>query len=206
VIVPRGRHQQAGLRIHRPRTFPLDDVVDHEGLRVTTVARTLLDLAATAPRARLEALVHEAGVQRVFDAASIYEACARAPCHRGRRKLEAALHAEVAPTRSGLERAFLALCERAGVPRPVVNGHLPTTAGLEEVDFHWPSIRLAVETDGARFHASRWRRRRDAEKAARLEAAGWTVRRHTDLEVAYDTTAIAAQLRALHAVGSQGDV
>lgn len=206
VSAPRSRRAQAGLRVHRPRVFSRDDVVDRDGLRVTTVARTLLDLAALEPRERIERLLHEAQVRRVFDATSIYEACCRSPHHRGRRRLEAALHAEVAPTRSGLERALLALCRHGGLPRPAVNAHLWTSAGLEEVDLHWPDARLVVEVDGARYHSSRWRARRDAEKDARLRVAGWTVRRVPELELALAPSTLLADLhRLLRAPGCEKD-
>jgi len=197
LTVPRSRDGHPGLIVHRPRTFPLADMVEREGLEVTTVARTLLDLAAREPLGRVEQLLHEAGVQRVLDVHSIHETCARNADHRGRRKLEAALHAEVAPSRSGLERAFLELCQSGGLPAPVVNGHLWTGDRLEEVDFHWPSARLVVEVDGARYHSSRWRRRRDAEKTLRLEAANWRVRRFSELEITLDASAVLVETARL---------
>jgi len=202
--VPRSRDGHPGLIIHRPRLFSLADTVERDGIRVTTVARTLLDIAARDSFGRVARLVHEAGVQRVLDTLAIHETCKRNQNHRGRRKLEAALHAEVAPTRSGLERAFLQLCRAAGLPAPVINGHLWTGERLEEVDFHWPDARIAVEVDGARYHASRWRRRGDAEKTGRLETAGWTVRRFSEVEITLDPAAVTAETVDLHRWAGEG--
>ena len=203
VTVPRHRAGHPELNVHRPRCFSDADVVSHGGLVVTTVARTLLDLAATEPLDRVERLVHEAGVQRVLDMVSIYDTCSRNLNHRGRRKLESALEAELAPTRSGLELVFLELCRAAALPAPIVNGHLWTGERLEEVDFHWPQARLVVETDGARYHASRWRRRRDAEKTGRLRGAGWTVRRFAELELTLTPAAVIDELRELQTLGDR---
>lgn len=118
VSVPRSRAGHPGLRTHRPRSLSLDDVVERDGLRRTSVARTLLDLAASSSLERVERDLHEARVQRVVDHRAVLAVLETHPGHRGRRRLGAALASEVAPTRSGLEAAFLALCRRAGLRRP----------------------------------------------------------------------------------------
>jgi hypothetical protein len=193
VTVPRGRQGHPGLRIHRPVSVLPDEIADRNGIAATTVARTLLDVAATVPEATVAAMLHEADVQRVGDLRAVHAVLEAHPAHRGRAKLGRALALEVAPTRSGLERAFLALCSAAGLPKPLVNRHLWSTDRLEEVDFHWPAARFVVEVDGHRYHATRYRRRRDAEKTRRLEAAGWTVRRFSDLDVEFEPELVVAE-------------
>src|SRR5918997_845301 len=62
-----------------------------------------------------------------------------------RARLRAALMTGVAaPTRSALERRFLAVIRDAGLPRPAVNA---VVEGYM-VDFAWPAERVIVETDG----------------------------------------------------------
>lgn len=201
VTIPRNRKGHPGLVAHRPRSFSIRDVVERDGLAVTSVGRTLLDLAATSPFDRVERDLHEADVQRVVDLREVWSVIARSPAHRGRGKLAAALSREVAPTRTGLERAFLAICREAGLPEPEVNRHVWTGNRLEEVDFLWPELRLIVETDGGRYHGTRYRRRRDAEKTRRLEDAGWRVRRFDEVEIELAPAAVAAEVRQMCRVG-----
>jgi len=158
---------------------------------VTTVARTLLDLAAGLPRRQVGWAMHEAAVQRIFDPAAVLMELDRNLRHRGRRMLGQLLEAEVAPTRSGLEIAGLEIVKKLPLPRPEVNFEIWTDR-KEEVDLCWPGLRLIVEWDGGRYHATRWRRRADAEKTKRLEEAGWIVLRFSDLEVALEPDRVAA--------------
>lgn len=191
---PRSLAGHPGMFVHRPRSLPYEDTTTVAGIPVTTVARTLLDLAPGRPVDEIGGWVHEAGVQRVLDPAAVWAVLERHPHHRGRLQLELALAKEVAPTRSGLEDAFLGIVDRAGVPRPVVNGELWSGARTEEVDFHWPAWRLIVETDGGRYHASRWRRRRDVAKDERFRAQGWEVWRIPELEITLAASAVARRL------------
>jgi hypothetical protein len=203
VSVPRRCEGHPGLRIHRPRSFPVDDTVERRGIAVTSVARTLLDAAAKEPADRVAWLMHEAAVQGVLDLRAVWAVLERHQHHRGRGKLEMALALEVAPTRSGLEREFLEICRRAEVPAPLVNHHVWSVDRLEEVDFHWPEPRVIVEVDGARYHSTRWRRRKDAEKTARLQAASWHVRRFSELEIRLDPVGVGAETLQLHALGGR---
>ncbi len=201
VSVPRGRKGHPGLRVHRPRSLSFDDIIDREGIAVTTVARTLLDLAATESANRVAWVMHEAAVQRVLDLREVWSVLRRLQHHRGVGRLEAALAIEVVPTRTGLEREYLDICGRAGLPAPRVNEYVWSVGRLEEVDFHWPEARLIVEVDGSRYHSTRWRRLKDAEKTTRLEDGGWCVRRFTELEVELDPALVAAETVRLHALG-----
>jgi hypothetical protein len=116
-----------------------------DGLPVTTVTRTLLDLALVLDAHRLQRLCHRAEELRLgIDPV--------APGRRGARRLRDAL-ATVRPaapdiTRSELEERFLALIARHDLPRPHVNARVHG----REVDFLWPGARLVVETDGAATH------------------------------------------------------
>ncbi len=198
VSVARGRKGPPGLAVHRPRSLPLADMCERHGISVTTVARTLLDMSPGQSLETVGKWIHEAGVQRALDCREVHAVLERHRHHRGRGVLEAALAAEVAPeTRSELEELFLAICGRAGVPRPRVNECFWSGEALEEVDFCWPDRRVIVEVDGGRYHASRWRRRRDAAKDERFRTVGWTVRRFPEVDIAVDPAAVAEQTRRL---------
>lgn len=201
ISVPRQRTTHPGLIVHRPRSLPLDDIVMHDGFAVTRVARTLLDMSPGQPVDRVAKWIHEAGVVGVLDFREILAVLGREQHHLGRGVLEAAMGAEVALTRSGLERAFLAIVRRARMPKPRVNEHVWSGVALEEVDLHWPELGLIVEVDGGAVHWSRWRRRKDAAKDARFRAIGWTVWRIPEHEITLAPDAVATELRRLATVG-----
>ncbi len=75
------------------------------------------------------------------------------------------------PTRSELEDLFLGFCERFGFPPPEVNRMI----GGREVDFTWPDLKVAVETDGYRFHRGALAFENDHDRDLDLRAAGYDV-------------------------------
>ena len=202
VSVPRSRRGPPGLIVHRPRSLTADDVVRHgAGFMVTSVARTLLDMSPGQPVDTVGRWLHEAEVQRVLDVRQVHALLEREPHHRGNRVLKAALSAEVVDTRTRLEATVLGLWRKAGLPDPKANRHVWSSEKLEEVDLVCPELGLIVEADGTAVHASRWRRRRDAAKTARLRAAGWTVIRVPELRATLEPAAVIADLRAAAARG-----
>jgi very-short-patch-repair endonuclease len=170
----------AGVRVHRSGALEQTDVVHgDDGLPVTSVARTLLDLAALLPLTRLERACHQAEILRVLDLTAVEELLERSGPARGTRALRAALTSLAATgaqvTRSELEVRFLSLVAEAALPRPRVNAHV---AGFE-VDFHWPERRLVVETDGVAVHMTPTAFEADRRRDAALAVAGQRVVRFT---------------------------
>ncbi|MFA4929206.1 MAG: hypothetical protein WC558_11860 [Patulibacter sp.] len=162
-----------GVLVRRHAQLGSDEVTVHAGIRVTTVARTLLDLAAVLPPSALRRAVGQADVHRRFDLRAVRTLLDRHPRHRGRQPLEQLLTAwtDPATVRSPQEERFPDLCARLGFPRPVMNAEL---LGME-VDAVFFDHRVAVELDGYAFHAGAIQWENDHEKRARLVAAGWTV-------------------------------
>jgi hypothetical protein len=188
----------AKLRLHRSHTLDLlDDVVRQpDGLPITSVARTLVDLAGVLTAHRLERICHRAEVLRRLDAAHVERLLAsrRAP---GARDLRAALAtlARAAPdlTRSELEERFLALVADAGLPRPEVNA---VVAG-HEVDFLWREQGLIVETDGAAAHLTATAFEQDRTRDAALQLGGFRVVRFTWRQIADDRRRVVEVVRGL---------
>jgi Protein of unknown function (DUF559) len=196
LVTADGRRSKAGTRLHRVRSLPDDERARLGPLPVTSLARTLLDLAPLLTVHHVEQAIHRAGVHGSFDLVAVRQVLDR---HRGKAgaprlaALLARLHGAAAElTRSELEIAFLALCDRYALPRPVANARIH---GFE-VDFHWPGTRLIVETDG-RHHAMPAQRERDHDKRLILEAAGWRVIGLTFTQVTADAARTAARLRAV---------
>jgi very-short-patch-repair endonuclease len=180
VTAPRGRHGAPGIHLHRSRSLDAQDATQHDGIPTTTVARTLLDLAATGKPSRLENALAQAMRQELYDHNAIERTIARANGHRGTGTLQRAIAHDPKLTRSEYEARFLKLLRDAGLPEPQVN--VPLTALDDEryeVDFYWPSHRLVVELDGWETHGTRAAFRRDRARDAALTAAGFRVLRFT---------------------------
>lgn len=170
VIAPRGRHTQPGFRLHTTRHLDERDVTELDGIPVTTLARTLVDLTDVLTAHQLANVIHEAAYHELFDRKETREAMTRAQGRPNLERLEQALKANGAGTRSALEDRFLSLI--AGLPQPLVNTKIE---GIE-VDFAWPG--LVVELDGP-GHARPRTQQDDARRDAKLKAAGYAVTRVT---------------------------
>ena len=169
--------RRRGIRPHRTATLTTCDVVIRNGLRVTTPSRTLLDLAASAPRAELERLTEEAQVQRLTSPAELLAVIERVASRPGVARLRAVLDFIDEPllTRSEAEKRLRALCRSAALPMPRMN---VKRAGWE-VDAVWDAQRLVVEVDGRTYHGTHASFERDRRKDADLMLAGYRVLRIT---------------------------
>jgi very-short-patch-repair endonuclease len=186
------------VRVHRTASLHGQDIHrGHDGLPVTTVARTLLDLAAILSPTRLERACHQAELQRRLDMTAVDDVLERAGTGRGSRRLRKAIDQLAATgaqaTRSELEIRFLSLIAQARLPRPLVNA---TVQGLE-VDFLWPTHDLVVETDGAATHLTATAFEADRRRDAILQVAGLRVLRVTWRQLTEHPDAIERSLRAL---------
>jgi hypothetical protein len=120
VAVPQARRSRPGIRVHQAR-LPADEITVHEGIPVTTVPRTLFDLAGVLPERQLERAINEAEVLHLWDELSLEHLLHRYPRHRGSRAVRTALHRRrqgSTATRSELEELFLALTDDAGIRAP----------------------------------------------------------------------------------------
>jgi len=170
-----------GIAIHRTRVLDAQDITTVSGIPVTTVARTLLDLAGQVPHDHLTRAIKEAERQRTFDLRAVHAAMARTRGRtgRGHRALKKAIEECAAfehhHTRSPLEDAFLRLLRNRGLPLPATNTYVE---GFE-VDAVWRAQGVAVELDGWSDHQTRRSFETDRERDATLLAAGWRVVRFT---------------------------
>ena len=196
VTVPLTREGRPGIRPHRTRSLVARDTTRHEGIPITTVPRTLLDLAAAVTPDRLERAIAQAERLQRYDHTTIENVIARSNGHHGVGALTAAIARDDPKwTRSELESRFLTLVRQAGLPEPHVNFALtaPDHPRLE-VDFCWATHHLIVELDGWDTHRTRQAFEADRRRDAALTAGGWRVVRFTWRE-GEDT--IQRRLRAL---------
>ena len=187
-----GRKRRRGIKVHRSGRLTPAEVMIRDGIPVTTVARTLLDLADVLPAQRLKRAIDEAEYRGRFDLTSLRAVVQANPGRRGAELLD--LVAEPAQrTRSDLEDDFLAFCRRHRLPRPDVGA----TIGGYEVDFVWPDARLIIETDGLAVHRTRRAFEDDRERDRRTLRAGYRTVRLTDRAMRDDELEVTEALREL---------
>jgi very-short-patch-repair endonuclease len=195
VTAPRGCKPKPGISVHNTRLIHPDDRREVDGIPITSVARTIVDLADVLTDRPLTAVVNEAEVLRLFDLKAIEQTMERLPGRRGARRLRRVLASYTEPpgySISEAERLLLSLCEQYALPRPsrvALHGF--------ELDFYWADARLAVEVDGRAFHGTNRAFHEDRRRDRRLAAHGIQVARITWADL---TDAPARLARELHAI------
>ena len=166
-----------GVRVHNARSLHWRDTYRHEGIPVTSPARTLLDLAAALPEPALRSAARRAQALHRVSVRELLETVDRSNGHPGAGALRAIVADGPARTRSELEDLVLDLLDRAAIERPEINAPLRFGDTTIIPDFLWRDRRLAIEADSVRWHEHKLTREHDAHKQAILEAAGWRVLR-----------------------------
>lgn len=182
-----GLRRRCGIDVHRTRTLVPEDRTVVDGIPVTSVARTLVDLATVLDAKQVQRAYERAEKLRILDARALARAVDRNAKRRGIAAIRALLGYDPslsAEAVSELEQACLDLIREAKLPSPQVNvlveGHL--------VDLYWPTARLVVELDGYKFHSDRAAFERDRRKVTALHVAGCTVLTFTHAHVTTQPT------------------
>lgn len=171
------RRGRPPIRLHEARSLASEDRALREGIPVTALPRTLLDLAAAVRFDWLERMVERSEELGLFDLGAMDDLLARTTGHPGHGQLRRAiaLYKPTNFTRSGLERRFLELCLEAGLPQPRMNY---VEEGFE-LDAYWPEFRFAVELDVFETHGTRAAFERDRKRQEDLLLAGIQMTRVT---------------------------
>jgi very-short-patch-repair endonuclease len=189
-----GVDRRAGIFIHRGRLHREDRAV-RAGIPVTTVARTLFDVAEFVGLKQLESAWEEADRLGLLELREVERACERGYGRRALRPIRRLLAEARAATitRSPLEDEFAAFCRDHDLPTPSFN----TTLLGFEVDALWPRQRLAAELDSWEFHSHRAAFERDRARDMALQVAGYRIIRITHRRVHGEAGKLAAEIRAL---------
>jgi len=191
ISVPRSRAPRPrGIVVHRRNNLRSADVGEKLGIPLTGPVLTLIDLATKLPDKELERALNEADKRDLVHLEELREALENRR-ERGSRRLRRLIdRATFVLTDTELERRFVPIALRAGLPTPLtqvyVNGH--------RVDFYWPDIPLVVETDGGRFHRTALQQTQDRIRDQAHTAAGLTVLRFTHAQVRYEPDYVEAIL------------
>jgi very-short-patch-repair endonuclease len=186
VVVPAHVNRcHRGIRVHRRVTLKAADVTTRHGMPVTMPTCTLIDLAGRLPRNELEAALNEADLRGLIAIEALRNALDTTQSRPGVAKLRATIDRRTFTfTRSELERRFLPLIRRAGLPKPVTRVFV---TGFE-VDFWWPDLGLVIETDGGTFHRTPTQQAADRRRDQTHTAAGLTPLRFTHGQVRYESS------------------
>jgi len=190
VTTPRRCRSLRGIRVYGRRTC---ERILHKRLPTTRVEQALLDFASAAPHERVRYALANADYHKALDVEALR---AIAGCGRpGSTNLGEALkrhEPKLARTRSPLERLFLPLRERAGLPMPEINVCIEGVL----VDAVWRERKLVVELDGHSNHRSWAQIQRDRANELTLRTAGFDVIRNGWEQVEAQSALVEADLIA----------
>jgi hypothetical protein len=190
-------------KVHTTLTLDPIDVAEVEGFRCTSAARTIIDLARVASVSELEraidSAVRDGWVSPVFLRRQLERL-------RGSGRAGVRLLDELLPDSGGhsdLERRFLALMRRAGLPRPTCQAIIRRDGRtLARADFRFDPYPVLAEVSGRRGHASDAERAKDARRRNELQHEGYVVLEFTNAQVRRDEPYVVAMVRsALVAAG-----
>lgn len=192
-----GRTKHRGILLRQARLLP-DEVTEVDGIPVTSIFRTIFDLAAVCSKREVERAFHETDVRQLTDRVSLPQLLERHPGRRGAATIRAVLagRESVGVTRNELEERFVALLDSHRLPRPRLNGTLAVRGRLLEPDCMWQRERLIVELDGREVHGTDKAFESDRQRDRILLAEGWRSTRVTWRQLRGEPEAVAADLRA----------
>lgn len=200
VTVPHRSRSSDLIRRHISE-LPPDEVTVEKGIPLTTVPRTILDLAATEPLDVVKALLREMEFRELWDPLSLWDLVERYRGRRGIRRVRAALEGlkdePVGELKSALEERFARFCRAQRLPLPHFNAPIVIGGKTFHLDCHWPGTGQIVELDGWQAHKSRSAFHEDRSRDRRLTAAGYTVTHLTWNQLEDEPEAIASDLRVL---------
>jgi very-short-patch-repair endonuclease len=197
---PKGPNPTGVIR-HRVRDLAPKWVTEHNGIPVTTVDRTLVDLSAVVGPIALERALEEALLKRLTTVPQLWLALERL-AKRGRtgvRQFRAVLGARALGDdlpESMLESIFAAILARAAVPQPVFQHRISVGGRWRRLDFAYPDLKIAIEVDGFSVHSQRHVFEDDRRRQNDLELAGWLVLRFTFRDLREQPEKVASQVRA----------
>lgn len=186
VTVPhRMSNRFAGVSVHESTDLDPEHIVEVDGLPVTSVARTIFDVAIRLRKLRLRRMVDDAFVRRLATPSDLRTMLGMLG-RRGRpgtaaiRALVQDLEERYVAPESELERRLLEVLEQAGLPPPEQQMRLPWRSPVAgRIDAAYPSARLIIECDGRRWHTLAESFERDRRRDNLAQLAGWTVLRFT---------------------------
>jgi very-short-patch-repair endonuclease len=193
VVVPATTYRRRpGIRVHQRSDLGPEHRREVDGIPVTDVVSTMVDLASCAPEWEVERAINEADRLDLIDPVTLRATIGDLPPRPGMACMRRLLGLE-ALTDTGLERKFLAIARAARLPEPETQVWLNGC----RVDFYWPGLGLVVEADGWRYHRTPGEQAADHRRDQAHAAAGLTTLRFPEEQIRYEPTEIARRLAAV---------
>ena len=188
----RSELKRLGLKVRARATLDPARIVEIDGIPVTEIVQTLVDLATELPPRRVERAVNEADKRDLIDPEALRAALNDHAGQPGAPALRNLLDKRTFRlSDSDLEILFRPIAASADLPPPlskqIVNGW--------EVDFHWPKLGLVIEADGLRYHRTASTQTRDVRRDRAHALSGMTPLRFTHYEIKYEPTQVGTELR-----------
>jgi predicted transcriptional regulator of viral defense system/G:T-mismatch repair DNA endonuclease (very short patch repair protein) len=189
---------RSGIVVHRAKLDKRDVSAIH-GLAVTTMPRTVIDMAAVCGEEVVD-IALDAAIRKGMSRQRFLERVddLAAPGRNGIgtiKKLVAERVTEQGLTESPFERLLVRALRNARLPLPVCQGHLGDGGFSARVDFVYPDQRLVIEADGYRWHNGRAAWERDRLRISELAARGWRVLLVTWLQLKYRVDEVLDRIR-----------
>jgi len=184
--------RRPGLRVRGRPSLRAEEIVVRDGIPLTSVVRTLVDLAVDLPPLKIERSVNEADKYGLIDPETLRSSLDKYAGEPGVKSLRKILDKRTFRlSDSDLEVLFRQIAAAAGLPPPltkqILNGF--------EVDFFFRDLGLIVETDGLRYHRTPSTQSRDARRDRSHVLAGMTPVRFTHYEIKYESGLVRSELR-----------
>jgi very-short-patch-repair endonuclease len=190
VTVPgRNPGDHPGIRLHRVKSLPRHHVTNVNGIKVTSIARTICDLAATESPHATEQAFQEALYREIVTDKALQAVLDREPRRRGAPVIRALLE-NPSLTRSERERRLLKLIEQAGLPKPLTN--VPLNG--YKADAFWPQYNLILEFDGWHAHGHRHAFESNRKRDQIMLTKGLRTLRVTDRQLTTEPIALVARI------------
>lgn len=189
---------------HRSVDLLPGEVTSIDGVAVTSVARTLLDVGRFVDDERLGRMVDDAHRRDLVThdelAARFLEISRRGRPGAARlRRVLAVRTDQIGPQATTFERMFERLVETASLPKPVRQFHIHVDGRNYYVDHAWPEFGVGSECDSMLVHSTPEQLAADLERQNRILGTGLVLKRFTYRDVRDRPNYVIAQLR--HALG-----
>jgi hypothetical protein len=200
VTVPRDRKRAKsavpGVQCHRAN---IGDVCEWRGVRVLPPLRVAIDIARNRELAYAVAVI-DAMLRRRLVSVGELRAAAAATCGPGSKQVRLVVQLVDPLAGSVLESYCRVLLWRAGLlpERTQYNLVHARTGWIGRLDFAWPSLRIAIETDGYATHRERYRK--DRRRWTDCNRSGWLLAVFTWEDVVHDPEYVLQTVRDLFAV------
>jgi len=186
--------RRPGIKVHRRSNLTRRDVTRHQGIPVTSPICTIVDLVPRFERSAVEGMISDADSRGLIRADAMRRELDEMPSRPGLAELKRLLdRLDFVLTDSELERLFLPIARRAGLPKPVTRRHVSAF----RIDFYWPALGFVVECDSLRYHRTQQQQARDALRDQIHAARGLTTLRFTHYQIAHEPKHVESVLAAV---------